>query len=61
MNNFNRFNCESTSELAKREHCQENSDELAEKVRIWLGEDDPSNPGRKNRIKVIPWGVRTQP
>lgn len=54
MNNFRSFNCDSTSELAKREHCQESSDELKRKVDIWL-ED------KKNKIKVIPWGFRSQP
>ena len=36
MSNFNRFNCESTSELAKREHCQENRDKAPTYELSWV-------------------------
>lgn len=53
MNKFRDFNCESTSELSKREHCKEDSDELARKVDAWLA--------LGNKPEQIPWGQRTQP
>lgn len=53
-NKFKSFNCESTSELAKREHCKQASEEIERLVNIWLKD-------KKNKIQVIPWGVRSQP
>lgn len=53
MNKFKSFNCESTSELAKREHCQESSDELKRKVDAWIA--------LGNKPEQIARDVRTQP